>query len=122
MASRLFHRGVFPPDTVVTQMKAVIAPDDDDRVVGLAGLVESGQQFSDEAVDKADGRVVAVQEFPLLLGRNVITVGAGLFGAARRRPVGPQLGIAAQDKACVAAGWCRPKKRFGTTKGRCGFL
>ena len=58
----LFVVGVLGPDAVVAEVVAVVAPEDDDGVLGEAGAVEFVEDPADLGVHVAEGGVVAVDE------------------------------------------------------------
>ena len=72
----MFVAGVFAPHAVVAEVEAVVAPEDDDGVVGDALFVEGVEEFTDLGVGVGDAGAVAVDEFTLeLFGEE-----AGAFG------------------------------------------
>ena len=84
----LFVVGVFAPPAVIAEMPAVVAPQDDDGVVGRAALVERVEQAADLRVGVGDAGVVGVDELGVAVGRQ------GAFGR--------NAGIAAQLAPGVA--------------------
>ncbi len=61
---RLLVVGVLAPQTVVTEMPTVIAPQDHDRVGGEAGVIEGVEELADLRVHEARGGVIAMDETP----------------------------------------------------------
>ena len=55
---------MFAPHAVVAEVKAVIAPQDDDGVVGKLEAVEFVEHATDLRIRKTGGGIVAVNQFP----------------------------------------------------------
>ena len=61
-SSRLFVVGVLAPHAVVAQMPAVVAPENDDRVLGEAVGVQRVEHTAALRIHVTDGRVVAADQ------------------------------------------------------------
>ena len=57
----LEERALLPDAVVLAEVIAVVAPKDDDGVVGQLEFIQCGHQSADLRVDKRDGRVVGLQ-------------------------------------------------------------
>ena len=66
-AGGAFPECIFAGDGFFAEMVAVIAPDDDDGVIGLAGLFESIEEPTDLGIDEAGGGEVGADEVAPLI-------------------------------------------------------
>ena len=100
------------PETVMAQVVAVIAAEDDDRVVCHAGLVESVQDAPDTAVDASDRREVFAHHAlgPRHVELGVVGLGQDRVDTAERLPVR----IAQGQPGAVAVG--RSVRRVGVRR------
>lgn len=57
-----FVVGVFAPVAEFAEVEAVVAPKDDDGVVGEAESVEGVEKLADEGIDVAHAGIVSVDE------------------------------------------------------------
>src|SRR3546814_11928261 len=69
---RLFHIGVLGPDAMVAEMIAMVAPQDDDGVVGKPFAFERFQHLADLDIDVGNAGIIAVQQLALQFGRKLV--------------------------------------------------
>src|SRR3546814_9077362 len=69
---RLFHIGVLGPDAMIAEVIAMIAPQDDDGVVGKPFAFERLENLADLDIDVGNAGIIAVQQLALQFGRKLV--------------------------------------------------
>ena len=78
-ARRRFPQGVLAPVLILAEMPPVIAPQNDNGVVGVPALLQCIQQPADMGIDKTDRREVSLDGFaPLVMGDDVGVIATGV--------------------------------------------
>src|SRR5690606_15434116 len=71
-ARRLLHIGVLGPDAMIAEMIAMIAPQDDDRIIRKPFAFERLQHLADLDVDIGNAGIIAVQQLALEFRRKLV--------------------------------------------------
>src|SRR3546814_11646151 len=86
---RLFHIGVLGPDAMIAEVIAMIAPQDDDGVVGKPFAFERLENLADLDIDVGNAGIIAVQPLALQFGRKMVA-----SAVPRRLAIGVVIGRA----------------------------
>src|SRR3546814_12391411 len=99
------------PDAMIAEMIAMVAPQDDDRVVGKPFAFERLKHLADLDIDIGDAGIIAVQQLALELGRKLVAA-----HVPRRLAIGVELAallVRSEERRVGKGGGSRGGSRGG---------